>query len=76
MGGVCPPGVTNLDRPVESGAGRTSYGVRKGNGEIRRVNINAPPICVDAADKVYGLGTSQMEQIQIKHSGWEHELLL
>jgi hypothetical protein len=38
--------------------------------------LSPPPICVEAADKVYGLGTSQMEQIQIKHSGWEHELLL
>jgi uncharacterized protein (DUF362 family) len=38
--------------------------------------LSPPPICVEAADKVYGLGTSRMEQIQIEHSGWEHELLL
>ena len=38
--------------------------------------LSPPPICVEAADKVYGLGTSRMEQIKIKHYGWEHELLL
>ena len=38
--------------------------------------LSPPPICVEAADKVYGLGTSRMEQIQIKHYGWEEELLL
>ena len=38
--------------------------------------LSPPPICIEAADKVYGLGTSRMEQIKIKHSGWEHELLL
>ena len=38
--------------------------------------LSPPPICVEAADKVYGLGTSRMEQIKIRHYGWEHELLL
>ena len=38
--------------------------------------LSPPPICVEAADKVYGLGTSRMEQIKIKHYGWDHELLL
>ena len=38
--------------------------------------LSPPPICVEAADKVYGLGTSRMEQILIQHSGWEHEILL
>ena len=38
--------------------------------------LSPPPICVEAADKVYGLGTSRMEQIQIQHYGWEDELLL
>jgi len=38
--------------------------------------LSPPPICVEAADKVYGLGTSRMEQIQIKHYGWEDELLV
>jgi len=38
--------------------------------------LSPPPICVEAADKVYGLGTSRMEQIRINHYGWEHELLL
>ena len=38
--------------------------------------LSPPPICVEAADKVYGLGTSRMEQIKIEHYGWDHELLL
>ena len=38
--------------------------------------ISPPPICVEAADKVYGLGTSKMEEIKIAHFGWEEALLL
>ncbi len=38
--------------------------------------ISPPPICVEAADKVYGLGTSKMEEINITHFGWEEDLLL
>jgi len=38
--------------------------------------ISPPPICVEAADKVYGLGTSKMEEIKIAHFGWEKDLLL
>jgi hypothetical protein len=38
--------------------------------------LSPPPICVEAADKVYGLGTSRMEHIKINHYGWERELLL
>ena len=38
--------------------------------------ISPPPICVAAADKAYGLGTSKMEKIKIVHSGWEEDLLL
>jgi len=38
--------------------------------------LSPPPICVEAADKVYGLGTSRMEEIKIEHYGWEKELLL
>jgi len=38
--------------------------------------IPPPPICVEAADKVYGLGTSKMEEIKIAHFGWEEDLLL
>jgi len=29
--------------------------------------LSPPPICVEAADKVYGLGTSRMEEIKIEH---------
>jgi hypothetical protein len=38
--------------------------------------ISPPPICVEAADKVYGLGTSKMEEIKVAHFGWEEDLLL
>ena len=38
--------------------------------------ISPPPICVEAADNVYGLGTSKMEEIKITHFGWEEDLLL
>jgi hypothetical protein len=38
--------------------------------------ISPPPICVAAADKACGLGTSKMERIKILHSGWEEDLLL
>jgi len=35
-----------------------------------------PPLCVEAADKAYGLGTSKLEEIKIEHFGWGKELLL
>jgi len=38
--------------------------------------ISPPPICVEAADKVYGLGTSKLEEIKIANFGWEGDLLL
>lgn len=38
--------------------------------------LSPPPLCVEAADKVYGLGTSNMAEIQIEHVGWEQDLLL
>ncbi len=38
--------------------------------------LSPPPICVETADKVYGLGTSRMEEIKIEHYGWEQDLLL
>ncbi len=38
--------------------------------------LSPPPICVEAADKVYGLGTSRMEKIKIAHFGWKQDLLL
>ena len=38
--------------------------------------LSPPPICVEAADKIYGLGTSLMEEIKIKHYGWEEGILL
>jgi hypothetical protein len=38
--------------------------------------ISPPPICVDAADRIYGLGTSNMEEIKISRFGWEEDILL
>ncbi|MCP4399769.1 MAG: DUF362 domain-containing protein [bacterium] len=38
--------------------------------------LSPPPLCVEAADKVYGLGTSNMAEISIEHVGWEQDLLL
>jgi len=38
--------------------------------------LSPPPICVEAADKVYGLGTSRMEEIKIEHFGWEQDILI
>jgi hypothetical protein len=38
--------------------------------------ISPPPICVEAADRVYGLGTSKMGEIKVTHSGWEADLFL
>jgi len=38
--------------------------------------LSPPPICVEAADKVYGLGTSKMGEIKIEHYGWEKGLLV
>lgn len=43
---------------------RTTYGVKKGNGEIRRVNINAAPLTVEGFRTVHqaGIGTYQIFQ--------------
>lgn len=43
---------------------RTVYGVKKGNGEIRRVNINAAPMDIDGfrTVKEAGIGTYQVFQ--------------
>jgi 2-iminoacetate synthase len=43
---------------------RTVYSVKKGNGEIRRVNINAAPLDIDGFRKVKdaGIGTYQIFQ--------------
>ena len=38
--------------------------------------LSPPPICVEAADKVYGLGTSKMKKIKIEHYGWKKGLFL
>jgi len=38
--------------------------------------LSPPPICVESADKVYGLGTSDWNNITVKTFGWQEELLL
>ncbi len=38
--------------------------------------ISPPPVCVEAADKTYGLGTSRMENIRIEKSGWMQDALV
>ncbi len=38
--------------------------------------LSPPPLCVEAADKVYGLGTSKIEEIKIEHYGWDKKMLL
>lgn len=38
--------------------------------------LSPPPICIEAADTVYGLGTSRMEEITIESIGWKEDLLL
>jgi hypothetical protein len=38
--------------------------------------LSPPPLCVEAADNVYGLGTSNWDNINVKNYGWEEGLLL
>ncbi|MGC8861300.1 MAG: DUF362 domain-containing protein [Armatimonadota bacterium] len=38
--------------------------------------LSPPPVCVEAADKQYGLGTSDPSKIQIKKSGWNEGWLV
>ncbi len=38
--------------------------------------ISPPPICIEAADKVYGLGTSRLDEITIENYGWEKDRLV
>jgi hypothetical protein len=38
--------------------------------------LSPPPLCVEMADKKYGLGTSRMEQIQLDRLGWATDVLV
>ena len=38
--------------------------------------LNPPSPCLIAADNVYGLGTSRMEEIEIRYYGWEENSFL
>ena len=38
--------------------------------------LSPPPLCVEMADKKYGLGTSRLEQIQVDRIGWTTDALV
>lgn len=38
--------------------------------------ISPPPICIEAADTVYKLGNSRLENIEIRKIGWEKDILI
>ena len=38
--------------------------------------LSPPSICIKVADKVYGLGTSNMKEITIKRIGWKQDILI
>ncbi len=38
--------------------------------------ISPPPICIEAADTVYQLGQSKLENIEIRKIGWDKEILI
>lgn len=38
--------------------------------------LSPPPICIEAADKVYKLGNSQLSKIKIQKFGWDKDLLV
>ena len=38
--------------------------------------LSPPPLCVEAADRAYGLGVSNWDEIQVTPVGWEEALLL
>jgi hypothetical protein len=38
--------------------------------------LSPPPLCVKAADEVYGLGTSRLEEIKVVRAGWDKDALI
>ncbi len=52
--------------------------MKKGREDMRGEDwpLSPPPLCVEAADKVYGLGTSDWNNIKVEHFGWAEGLLL
>ncbi|MCP4757657.1 MAG: DUF362 domain-containing protein [Proteobacteria bacterium] len=38
--------------------------------------LTPPPICIEAADNVYGLGTGNLQEIKVKSFGWKDDLLI
>lgn len=38
--------------------------------------LSPPPLCIEAADKTYGLGHSDWERIRLETFGWDQDLLL
>ena len=55
-------------------AARTVYSVKKGNGEIRRVNINAAPLEIEGFRivKEAGIGTYQIFQETYHPEAYKH----
>lgn len=43
---------------------------------ILAVPLSPPPLCVAAADNVYGLGTNRMSEIKLNAVGWTEGLLI
>ena len=38
--------------------------------------LSPPPICIEAADKVYKLGNSRFDNIDIRLIGWDEDALI
>jgi hypothetical protein len=38
--------------------------------------LSPPPLCVEAADKEYGLGTSDWNKIKVDLAGWKEDSFL
>ncbi len=38
--------------------------------------VSPPPVCIEAADSTYHLGTADPDRIDLRLAGWEHERLL
>jgi hypothetical protein len=38
--------------------------------------LSPPPVCVEAADKTYGLGTSRWDEIKLEKAGWTADALV
>lgn len=62
---------SNIDYIVETI--RTIYSVKRGNGQIRRVNVNAPPMSIEELKRLKeaGIGTYQVFQETYHHETYK-----